>query len=141
MPPSIEDRRRGKGLDYDEADWSCNRTWTQGAWRKIDELKLVKKAVDIIASAMHGPLELQSALGQPLIARWSVNWMRSMAPPNLLSAIGDVVLTDDTFNASDDYIIYTVIHELGHVWDHGKGYGLSRGLMEALHTVHYYGYI
>ncbi len=115
--------------------------WALGSWRSAGnpsspgELQLVEDAVTIISNAMGSPAKFRSVFGQVQLARWNDKLnLGSVAPPGGLSAYADIVLMNSTFDSSVDWARYAVIHEFGHVWDSRKGYGLSRGLMSALHT-------
>jgi RHS repeat-associated protein len=115
--------------------------WRDGSWRDLGELQLVEEAVNIAAREMGGSGRLRTAMqGTVRISRWNlpVREMRSFSPPVPLSFIGDIVLTNYPFDKvghRDEFVIHTVIHELGHVWDWRKGGALSDGLAEELGTV------
>jgi hypothetical protein len=113
--------------------------WQPGAW-KIKDLELVREGVDLAAGAdglQNKGKFLKAMKGKVYISRWG--WSAgSMAPPPPLNvALGDVVLSDTTFSNTDAYAKHTVVHELGHVWDHRSDHQLSFGMMKALNTTFY----
>jgi hypothetical protein len=55
---------------------------------------------------------------------------RSWVPPSPLSwVLGDIVLTNLTFDYGHDFAVYSVIHEFGHAWDVRTGLQLSAGML------------
>jgi RHS repeat-associated protein len=117
--------------------------WYPGNWRSVHELDLVLQAVKDLSRKFGpgntGTQVFKSIYNHVLISRWPEDITTSFAPPgNLAQSYGDVVLSDATFPTkparNDDYTRFSVVHELGHVWDYRSGNQLSLGLMEALHS-------
>ncbi|CAG0979100.1 partial tRNA(Glu)-specific nuclease WapA, partial [Anaerolineae bacterium] len=108
--------------------------WTEGNWRKIDELEWIAESVHIVATGLGGNEKIQSALGSELkLIR--LKHSGSFAPPGILSWVfgGDIVLGDD-IGGDEIFTKGTIPHEFAHVWDYRTQNQLSKGLMEALGT-------
>ncbi|MCD4699899.1 MAG: RHS repeat-associated core domain-containing protein [Phycisphaerae bacterium] len=119
---------------------SCPRYWQSGNWRSIEELKDVMEAIKAIAPGKMSMSQFGQVFRHVRIARTKITTLRgeelsAAAPPGILAGIfGDVVLSDYVFNHSHDYAIFTIVHEMGHVWDYQTGNQLSMGMMQALGT-------
>ena len=117
--------------------------WHNGAWRSVDELKLVSKAVNHISANTMGMNinKYRSVFGTVRIARRESTWETTPVtePPGLAWLLGaDVILPNYTFDNGDDYGMYAIIHEFGHVWDFKEDQQLSRGMELALGTSYCY---
>lgn len=100
------------------------------AWRSLRELEWTELAVARIATTLGGPPRFRRIMQGPVdVARYPLPELRAFAPPDALSVIGDIVLTDYNFDHGEDYAIYLIVHELGHVLDWRSGRGLSRRLI------------
>jgi RHS repeat-associated protein len=105
-------------------------------FRSIHELDLVTESIIRTTAALKGVGQFKSAMGQVQIARWgSFPDSPAFAPPGPPSIIGDIVLPDYHFNQSNEYSIYTLIHEFGHVWDGNVLERLSSGLQDEIGTL------
>jgi RHS repeat-associated protein len=130
------------GITIDK-DWGmispgmgCGDTWDAGSWN-IKDLRNVETAIHKFDDANNfgGPVRFNHAIqGHAKILRLGTN-IGSSAPPGGWPA--DVVLDESTFSGywQPQYAIFTVIHELGHVWDFRTHTALSGGLMNALGTL------
>ncbi len=118
--------------------YTCMRPgWNKGAWR-LHELEWTQQAVQLTANAMGGAARLRRAMqGRPVdLKRWKqyTDDMRPFAPAMILPAregVGaDIVVNDYTFRGEpgEQYAVYTIIHEFGHVWDARMGRRLSNRL-------------
>jgi RHS repeat-associated protein len=135
----------GWGLDNSMGYGQCGKVWYGGAWETIRELELVEEAIDKTAQEMGNPSKFIRAmqtpvkivrLGIPVIHIPVVGPIRPFAPPQFLNSVsGDIPLPDYTFSSSENYARYSIIHELGHVWDRRTSLRLSNGLVLALDTV------
>jgi len=100
--------------------------WLPGNWRSVDELRYVLKAVNKAAQGMGGPSKFRSAMNNnPVrVTRISIDGddFRHRALP-----IVDIVYSNYAMT-NEEFIIYSTIHELGHVWDIRTGFRLSEGL-------------
>ncbi len=116
--------------------------WYPGNWGHVHELDLVLRAVKDLSqkfgSGDTGAQVFREIYNHVLISRWNTYPFSSFAPPgNLAQTLGDVVLPDLTFDSpynTDNYARFSIVHELGHVWDYRTGNQLSLGLMKALHS-------
>jgi hypothetical protein len=128
---------------------SCEKGWYPGAWRTLEELRLVEEGIDKAVSVMGGSGKFKSAMrGQvvirklgipainfsviPIIGPYIGSQPRAFAPPGGLI---DVALPDQVFNYGEDYARYTTVHELGHIWDRRTSLRLSTGLMLYMGTL------
>jgi RHS repeat-associated protein len=110
--------------------------WFGGYWRSIDELNLVKDSVIRSAIGLKGVGRFKSAMGHVKIARWgSFPDSPAFAPPGPASIIGDIVLPDYHFNQTNEYSVFNLIHEFGHVWDGNVLGRLSSGLQSEIGTL------
>ncbi len=110
--------------------------WFDGYWRSIHELDLVTEAIIRTTAALKGVGQFKSAMGHVQIARWgSFPDSPAFSPPDPASIIGDVVLPDYHFNQNNEYAVYSLIHEFGHVWDWNVSRRLSRGLQDEIGTI------
>lgn len=57
-------------------------------------------------------------------------------PPPILSAVSpaDIILSAYTFGHGEKYAIFSIIHEIGHLWDERSNWSHSNGMMNALGT-------
>ncbi len=119
----------------------CSSQWAEGAWRRIEELRWAKDAIELTSLKLSGgvsnnPRKFTSAMGAIRIGRtpgkFFNNQLRSFAPPGSLAKISySVVITD--YDTHDEMRLkYTVIHELGHAWDSNTGWKLSDGMKKLL---------
>jgi RHS repeat-associated protein len=129
-------------LPYSISDLGlCPRYWYSGNWRNLKELSYVLEAVNAIAPRHMTYHKFRSIFNHTRIARTVFGFkygdavFTGMAPPGVLSrALGDVVLPNYTFDQPKEFTVFTIIHELGHVWDYRSGNQLSMGMMQALGT-------
>jgi RHS repeat-associated protein len=127
--------------DYgvDTTGYGCP-TWSTGAWRNVQELRLTQIAIDDMNTTMRGGF-VRAMNGPVTIVRrgWTsyefpvVGPIRSFAPP-LGEILGDVDLPDYTFSSTDAYAKFTVVHELGHVWDRRTGLQESARMSQFIGT-------
>ena len=116
-----------------ELPLSC--IWRTGNWRNLDELLWTQSAIIDVARKMGGAGKFRAAMrARVSISRWAGENPRSFAPPIGASFIGDVILTDYSFNSDKLFAEFSIAHELGHVWDHRSGHDLSFGLINSLDT-------
>jgi RHS repeat-associated protein len=125
---------------YDGIPWpNINCLWQVGNWRETRELEIVRKGVEMLAAKMGGEGKFRSAMGnRPVeVARvpsllYPFAQNTGLAFPFLPGyfMVKGIMLPNGTFDAwpQDDWGIYTVIHELGHVWDVRSGLSLSIGM-------------
>jgi RHS repeat-associated protein len=115
----------------------CN--WSEGNWRNLAELKLTKDAINDLSIALKGNENLKSAIGNVRINRQPyVFGVPAFSPPGLLSIIGNIVIEDYLFDNANSYNgafgKFSIVHELGHVWDYKTNNKLSHNMMVALGT-------
>ncbi|MBE0411645.1 MAG: hypothetical protein IBX69_18110, partial [Anaerolineales bacterium] len=107
--------------------------WDEGNWRSLRELELVEEALKDIAPNPPGVMsydQFHNKFKRVAFRRWNNDKILAFAPPGLLAYVmGDIVLTNTVFGESEDWTKYTIVHEMGHVWDYRTGHRLSRGLM------------
>lgn len=88
------------------------------AWRSITELEWTSQAVSRVADTLGGPPEFKLTMAGPVrMARVPVPELRAFAPPLGQDVLGDIVLTDYNFDHGQNYAIYLIVHEIGHVLD------------------------
>lgn len=135
--------------------WKCVQAWYGGSWEELDELDLVKKAIEAMGTAMGGEAKFKSAFLQKDVKLTRLNIskkpvltingkqvigpIRGFAPPSWVG-IGDIALPDYFFSRDDLYAKYSVVHELAHVWDRRSGKKLSKGISAAAGTKWVCGY-
>lgn len=117
----------------------CCEGWYAGNWRSIRELEQTRDAIDLVATQMRNPpYKFRSAMqGTVTISRVpgaGVTYRAWVPPPPLSWVLGDIVLTDYTFDYGDKFTLHSTIHELGHVWDVRTGLRLSRGIFTQFWT-------
>lgn len=88
------------------------------AWRSTAELEWTSTAVERVADTLGGPPEFRTTMAGPVrMARVPVPELRAFAPPVGQNVLGDIVLTDYNFDHGQNYAIYLIVHEIGHVLD------------------------
>jgi RHS repeat-associated protein len=116
-------------------DYGVGCYWEVGNWRNIYELQLLEDAVEDTASTLGGADKFYLAMGGVKVIR--AKMIGTMAPPPpILSVVlgGDLRIIDETFDNSDGWSKYLLVHELSHRWDYETNYRLSKGLLAALGT-------
>jgi hypothetical protein len=145
--PDIATAVRARAINPTIGRYILGCPWREGSWHEVHELELVQMAVRRTASVLGGPARFRSAMGgAPVdVERWQV-WPGETQYPayafHPLAAVflGDVIVTDNMFYSApasprdDPYVVFSVVHELGHVWDFRTGFRLSRGLADAVGT-------
>ena len=118
-----------------DVDLNCG--WRNGNWRNLNELELVRDGVELLAAKMGGANKFIAAMkNRPVeIARvkrllWPFHNNTGLALPEIFGyyEVQGLMLPDSTFNSTDEYAIYTTIHEMGHVWDIRSNLELSLGM-------------
>jgi RHS repeat-associated protein len=117
------------------------KIWQEGAW-SLSDLAKVNTAIHKFDDARFfgGAARFSRAIqGHAKIVRANRDDITAVAPPpayRFAFEDSDVYLSNRIFrdNPQPEYAIFTVIHELGHVWDFRTGNALSKELMGALGT-------
>ncbi len=107
--------------------------WKKGNWRSVEELNNVFEGVKATAKEMGGAAKFRMAMkNQPaLIRRVDLDGTYT---PHTLPFLDIVYFNYEITN--QNYIIYTTIHEFGHVWDIRTLFRLSSEMSRAVGT-HY----
>jgi RHS repeat-associated protein len=130
-----------KDYGVDTTGYGCP-TWATGAWQSLQELQWTQAAIDNMSATMGGGRKFEHAMnGSVTIVRrgWTsyefpvVGPIRPFAPPHG-EILGDVDLPDYTFSSTDAYAKFTVVHELGHVWDRRTGLQESARMSQFIGT-------
>ena len=119
---------------YIDAPTSCE--WRNGNWRNVEELRLVLESINHLSRKLGGANKFRSAFSTVAITRFAITSekIHPFSPPGYLSIMGDVVMPNYIFDNGESYAKFTIVHELGHVWDYRTGNQLSRNMMVALGT-------
>ena len=106
--------------------------WWNGNWRNIEELRTVAEGVRTTANGIGTASKFKSAMkNQPVhIYRVNINGeiFRHRAMP-----IFDIVYSNYAMD-NKTYIIYTTVHEFGHIWDIRNWLRLSNNMSITLNT-------
>lgn len=96
-------------------------------WRDALELEWTSTAVVRVADTVGGPVRFVDTMAGPVrMARVPVPELRAFAPPVGQDVLGDIVLTDYNFDHGENYAVYLIVHEIGHVLDWRSHKELSR---------------
>lgn len=104
-------------------DWGEQTTgaaagsWSEGEW-SLDELNILQKAVTDLANAMGGPDKFFANIGRPITINQVEMKYRGLASVHGIKFTAASISID----------IWTVVHELAHVWDANYGWRLSKAL-------------
>lgn len=101
--------------DWGEVDEDSGG-WNEGEW-SLDELHSLQQGVADLAGAMGGPDQFVHNLGRMTISQEDIKY-RGLATSRGVKFTSSPVSID----------AWTVVHELGHVWDAHHGWRLSRAL-------------
>jgi len=123
-----------EGVDPALSVTGCAR-WEPGRWT-LQELQLVQFAVERLADAMGGPEQFHHfiglvefrktpfACGRGCTRGIVVELMDNGRPPDPNMPPSDLIIREGV-----NFDAWTIVHELGHVWDAHWGWHLSWGLM------------
>ncbi len=109
---------------------SC--VWNKGNWRSVDELSYVLKSVKNTADIMGGPVKFKIAMNNhPVhVTRYNIT---SEDLTYYALPFADIVLTNYGFT-NENFVTYTLSHELGHIWDIRNGFRLSSEMSKVVGT-------
>lgn len=111
-----------------------NCEWHYGGWRNLHELELVRDGVHRLATKMGGPERFKAAMKyrpveitrrQTLPYGFTDHTGLALPLIPLYFMTDGLMLPDSPFDIGDLRATYTVIHELGHVWDIRSDLSLS----------------
>jgi RHS repeat-associated protein len=119
-------------------DPSLSRTacweWQPGCWTLI-ELRLVAFALGRMGGAMGGPQRFREEMGAVFIAKTASTCGRGCTVGSRIGLLDqrrppeeDTLLEDLVINGWVNFDAWTIVHELGHLWDGRYGWRLSIGL-------------
>jgi RHS repeat-associated protein len=114
--------------------------WQNGRW-SLNELEILKFTIKQVDAKMNGqfsrlinPIEVIKAEKSPCGGGWrgctsySGNkiWLNDSGKPSTNQDMWQNIIVDST---AQNFDVFSIVHEIGHVWDQQNGQSLSTGLM------------